>query len=31
MSKAPVRDSDNNAMVEEPKRGLENNTIIDKL
>ena len=31
MSKAPVRDSDNNAMVGELKQELENNTIIDKL
>ena len=31
MSKAPVKDFNNNAMLEELKRELENNTSIDKL
>ena len=31
MSKAPVKDSNNNTIVEELDRELENNTIIDKL
>ncbi len=31
MSKAHIRESNNNAMVEELKQELENHTIIDKL